>query len=88
MEPSAAVFESTGMAYQLAQYLVTAIKNGQPDLGELRSHGISQELAVSVCESIAKRHARRNAALAAMKPKPVPAKPQGALVPSNAPCQT
>jgi hypothetical protein len=68
MEPSAAALESTGMAFQLAQYLVTIIKSGAPDLNELKCHGLSQDTAVAIATAISKRHARKAAAIAAMRP--------------------
>ena len=71
MSPSAAVLESQGFAFQAAAYLCAVIAKGDPDLNELRSHGLSQETAVSIAEAISKRHARKAAALASV-PKPAP----------------
>lgn len=85
MEPSAAVFESTGLNFQLAQYLATVIKDGTLDLNELRSHGLSQNLAVEIATAISKRHARRAAAIAAMRPMPVAPKPPVPAAPAYAP---
>jgi hypothetical protein len=78
MEPSAAMLESKGIVFQLAQYLVTIIKSGSPDLNELKCHGLSQETAVGICTAIAARHARRAAVMAnakPMAPKPTAAAP-------------
>jgi hypothetical protein len=73
MEPSAAVLNSLGFAWQLAAYLAAIIKSGAPDLSELRSHGLPLETAISIAQAISARHARRAAALKPPAPKPVPA---------------
>jgi hypothetical protein len=79
MEPSAAVLESTGFAFQLAAYLAASIKSGTPDLSELRSHAVDLKTAVEICTAISKRHARKSAAITAIPPaaapKPAPVKP-------------
>lgn len=76
LEPSANLLNSVGWPYRTAAVLAKQISDG-PDLGALRECGISQKDAVAICESIAKRHRRKAAALerAAAKPEPVAAKP-------------
>jgi hypothetical protein len=88
LEPSAAVLESKGIVFQLAQYLVTVIKSGYPDLSELKCHGLSQETAVAICTSISKRHTRKAAKMAnakpmAPKPQPKPAPVTPAFKPES-----
>jgi hypothetical protein len=79
MESSDAVLNASGWQWQTAAYLATCIKSGNVSLEELRHHGLSQETAVDIATSIAKRHQRRAAALAALRPpapKPAPAPEQ------------
>lgn len=73
LAPSAAVLESKGVDWQTAATLARFIKTGEPDLGELRDHGIAQATAVEICTSISARHARKAAALAAVPSLPAPA---------------
>jgi hypothetical protein len=72
LAPSAAVLEATGFTWETAATLAKCISSGDISLEELRSHGLSQEAAVDIATSISKRHARKAAALAAVKPPPAP----------------
>lgn len=64
LEPKAAVLNSLGFAWQLADYLALVIKNGKVDLSELRNHGVGEKTAVEICEAVTNRHARVAAAVA------------------------
>ncbi len=74
MTPSAAVLESVGFTWETAATLARFITTGAPDINALKEHGLSLETAISICEAIGARHARKAAALAALKP-PAPAAP-------------
>jgi hypothetical protein len=81
LSPSAAVLESKGVDWETAATLVRFITTGAPDVIALKACGLPLETAVSVCEAISKRHARRAAALKPVPtpaPKPAPAAPKPA----------
>jgi hypothetical protein len=89
LTPSAAVLESKGVDQETAATLVRFIKTGAPDVIALKECGLPLETAVSICESISKRHARRAAAMKPVPtpapkpaPKPVPAAPEPAPKPA------
>ena len=73
ISPSAVALELKGFAFQLAHCLAGSIESGKPDMVPLRDHGLGPKAAIAVCIAIAARHARRAAALAALKPQPKPA---------------
>lgn len=76
LEPNAVRLEvHAGMGFALAACLVGMIQSGKPDLFELKSHGLAQEIAVEIAEAIGKRHARVAAARAAMKAEVVALSP-------------
>ena len=69
MQPDCKMLAAMGFSDAFAAYLASAIKSGAPDLSTMRSHGVDEKTAVSICKSISKRHARYNKYLAAAKPK-------------------
>lgn len=83
MAPSAAILTTRGFGWQTAAALVSALQSGKPDIDELRANGIDLKTAVAICEAIAARHARRAAAIAAMKPRVVPAPALPAPLPTT-----
>jgi hypothetical protein len=72
MSPSAVALEVAGFRFQTADYLAQCISAGTADMTEVRTHALGSAAAVAICTAISARHARKAAAIAALKPPPAP----------------
>jgi hypothetical protein len=93
LDASATVLTSKGFAWQTAAYLVAVVKSGEVDIEDLRANGIDAKTAIAICEAISKRHERKRAALAAVRPMAQPVLPplgssRGMPKPLAAPVET